>query len=275
MLNQVTDARVRRVSFVDRAATRDPSNPTQPRRMLLWKSEDAPNDPASAPKGGDMPDMTPDEMRAALTKAEEERDTAAKERDAALTKAEEEKRELEKAATGHRTATSEAGPDEDPDEDDLSKADLPEPVKVLLAKRDGEVAELRKRAESAEEIAKAERDQRQEREWIAKAEKELPHIGAPDTVGKRMKRLSETMEKSEFEEFQREQAALNAQLAKADTFGERGHGGPIPPESGGVSSVLAKAEELEKADPSLSPADAFRRAAKDPAVQSQYARERA
>ena len=41
MPNQVTDAKVKRISFVRRAATRDPRDPTQPRRVLLWKSEDA------------------------------------------------------------------------------------------------------------------------------------------------------------------------------------------------------------------------------------------
>jgi hypothetical protein len=41
MPSRVTDARVQRISFVRRAATRDPRDPTQPRRVLLWKSEDA------------------------------------------------------------------------------------------------------------------------------------------------------------------------------------------------------------------------------------------
>jgi hypothetical protein len=41
MLNQVTGTRVRRVSFVRRAATRSHEDPAEPTRVLLWKSEDA------------------------------------------------------------------------------------------------------------------------------------------------------------------------------------------------------------------------------------------
>jgi hypothetical protein len=42
--NQVTDVHVRRVSFVKRASTRDPNNPSEPRRHLLYKAEGAPDD---------------------------------------------------------------------------------------------------------------------------------------------------------------------------------------------------------------------------------------
>lgn len=38
-MHQLTDLIVDRVSFVDRAAVRDPSDPTKPRRLLLTKSE--------------------------------------------------------------------------------------------------------------------------------------------------------------------------------------------------------------------------------------------
>jgi hypothetical protein len=44
MPSEVTGTRVRRVSFVSRAATRDPLNPDEPRRVLLWKAEGSPDD---------------------------------------------------------------------------------------------------------------------------------------------------------------------------------------------------------------------------------------
>jgi hypothetical protein len=279
---------VRRVSFVGRAATRDPKNPTQPRRKLLWKSEDAPNDPALPAKGG--ADMTPEEMQAALTKAEETNATIEKERDDALAKAEaaeKEKAELEKQAGGGKAKPAKGmAPDDenDPDEDELSKADLPEGVKVYLAKRDAEVAELRKeadanreRAESAEEIAKGERETRIEAEFVEMAKSELPHMGAPEVVGARLKKFSETLEKAEFDEYVREQTAINEQLRKGSVEAEYGRSGgrPAAPAAPGLPEAMKKAEELEKADPSMSSAEAMRRAMRDPAIAAQYEKERA
>ena len=277
MRNQVTDARVRRVSFVDRAATRDPKNPTQPRRKLLWKSEDAPNDPALPEEGADM---TPDEMQAALVKAEEATEAAEKDRDDALAKAdaaEKEKAELEKQAGGGKAKPAPKVDDDEDDEDELKKAELPDAVKAFLAKQEGEVAELRKRAESAEEIAKAERDERVKAEFIQKAEKELPHMGAPEVVGARLQKLSETLTKEEFDEFYREQSAINEQLRKGSIEAEYGRSGQraAPPSTPGLPEAMAKAEELQKSDPSMSSAEAFRRAMRDPAVAAQYEKERA
>jgi hypothetical protein len=50
MSNRLRDIKVDRVSFVDKAATRDPRDPTQPRRFLLFKSESgAPSDDGAVP----------------------------------------------------------------------------------------------------------------------------------------------------------------------------------------------------------------------------------
>ncbi len=52
-------------------------------------------------------------------------------------------------------------------------------------------------------------------------------------------------------------------------------GGAAPgDDTDGLPQVLAKAEEWQRADPRMSDAEAFRRAALDPAVQAEYARER-
>jgi hypothetical protein len=280
MPNQVTDARVRRVSFVDRAATRDPMDPMQPRRKLLWKSEDAPTDPALPAKGGYMPDMTPEEMQAALKKAEEDTKAAEKDRDDALAKAEAaeaEKAELEKMAGGGKAKPAPKGDDDEDDDEKLKKAELPEAVRAHLAKADAEMVELRKRAESAEEIAKAERETRETAEFIQKAEKELPHMGDPEVVGKRLKKFSETLEKAEFDEYFREQAAINEQLRKGSIEAEYGRSGgrPAAPSAPGLPEAMQKAEELQKSDPNMSSAEAFRRAMRDPAVAAQYEKERA
>lgn len=274
MPNQVTDARVRRVSFVDRAATRDPKNPTQPRRKLLWKAEDAPNDPA---KGGS--DMTPEETQAALEKAEQERDAAIAERDTHKSDLEKAQEELSKRRIGRKGAkpADGDGPDEedDGDEDDLTKADLTPAVRSILEKRDAQVAELQKRAESAEEIAKAERDERVAKEFISKAEKELPNLGEPEAIGAELKKFSEVLSKDEFDEHLRRQLALNAQMDSSELFKQSGYGGPSPREATGLPDLLQKAEELQKADSSITGAEAFRRAMKDPAVQAAYRRQNA
>jgi hypothetical protein len=42
MPSRLTDIHVRRISFVGKAAVRDPQDPTQPRRLLLLKADDNP-----------------------------------------------------------------------------------------------------------------------------------------------------------------------------------------------------------------------------------------
>lgn len=269
MPNRLTNIRVRQVDFVDRAATRDPQNPHQPRRFLLWKSEES--------KGNSMATATVEELQEKLEKAEKDRDeavAASAKKDEELSKAQEELSKRRIGSKGAKPADGNGPDDEDEeDEDELSKADLPEPVRAALAKAEGQVEELRKRAESAEEIAKAERHAREEREWIAKAEKDLPELGDPETVGKRLHKMQEVLTKEEFDEFQREQSALNEQLSTSDLFKQAGRGGP-PPKSEGLPDILKKADELAASNPSLDPAEAFRRAAKDPEMVKAYARER-
>jgi hypothetical protein len=44
MANRLTDIRVRRVSFVKKASTRDPQDPSKPRRFVLLKAESPPDE---------------------------------------------------------------------------------------------------------------------------------------------------------------------------------------------------------------------------------------
>lgn len=287
----VKDLIVDYVSLVDRGAVRSVADKSQAQRFLLWKRDSAviPTDP----KGSLMSVETIDKaaldpaVREALEKAEEATKDAETARDEALAKAtavEAEKAELVKQAGGGKAKPASEVDSNDEDEDDLKKADLSPEVRALLEKRDAEVAELRKeseenkeRAESAEDIAKSERDERVTREYITKAEKELPQLGAPDVVGARLKKFAETLSKSEFDEFYREQAAVNEQLRKGSVEAEYGRSGERAkaPAAPGLPEAMKKAEELQKSDPSMSSAEAFRQAMRDPAVAAEYQKERA
>jgi hypothetical protein len=51
---RLTEIRATTVSLVDRAAVRDPSNPTEPQRLLLWKSESGPSGQTSYQEEADL-----------------------------------------------------------------------------------------------------------------------------------------------------------------------------------------------------------------------------
>jgi hypothetical protein len=268
------DVRVDFNSYVDRAAVRDPSNPTEPRRHILWKREGT----SSTPEGEHMTDVatpTPEELQASLAKAEQERDEALAKADTA----EKEKAELEKQAGGGKAKPApKMGDDEDEmDDAKMKKAELPEAVRAHLEKADAEMVELRKRAESAEELAKSERETRVEAEFVDLAKSELPHMGDPEVVGKRLKKFSETLEKADYDEYFREQSAINEQLRKGSIEAEYGRSGQrvTSPSGPGLPEAMKKAEELQKSDPNMSSAEAFRKAMRDPAVAAQYEKERA
>jgi hypothetical protein len=100
MPNALTDLVVEYVSLVDRAAARDPADPTQPQTFLLWKSDSSPAGVADPDDDLDDEDEDEDEDEVAKTalavaKALRERDEA---RDAART-AEQVTKALEERAT--------------------------------------------------------------------------------------------------------------------------------------------------------------------------------
>jgi hypothetical protein len=271
MANQLRDVRADFVSFVDRAATRDPQRKSEPRRFLLFKRDGTPDptDLASPPeKGatamGEAP--TAEELQAELTKTEKERDEAKK----ALAKAEVEHKEaLEKAAKSKSKA---ADGEDEPDEDDVAKAELTPAARALLEKAEKSNANLSERVQKAEDIAKAERDQRVTREWIAKAEKEMPDLpGDPAETGPLMKALSEAAPEA-FQKF--EETVLKAaseQIKTGDLLAEKGRSGqPSRSSTDGLASAQRKAEEIRKADSSLSASEAFARAMKDPDIEKAY-----
>lgn len=271
-LNHLSGLDVSFVSLVHRAAVRDPSNPTEPMRFTLTKSEvpivDMTARGATKPEGGHMPQTeTEAELRAALEKAEKDNKR--------LRKAEEDRRVRKAARKAKKAKPTDANPDPDHDGDDdrtpagdtdhdyqpapkggakMSKSDE-------IAKAEESIQKAEERAKAAEKIAKQERDLRVRSEFVKKAEEELPHLGNPDEVGAEMHRLSELLSKDEFESYVTRQRAANEQIAKGDLYRQIGRdGSPDPSTAGDLDKVRKQAAELRKADPGLSEFDAMAKA---------------
>lgn len=128
---------------------------------------------------------------------------------------------------------------------------------ALLAKADPAVAALIKSQkaalEEAEKIAKTERDIRLDREFISKAAA-LPNISTnPDELGGLLRRVTEAVSAEDAAAIEGILKSANEQIAKGLLFNEYGrYGAPYTTDA----SVVAKAEELRKADPSLTPEQA-------------------
>jgi hypothetical protein len=135
----VTGTVFKRATFVKRGAVRDPSNPSEPFRRLLWKSESEEDSQKGAPA------MTVEEQ---LAKAEKERDDERARR-------EETERKLEKAS---RDSDDDDSDDSDDDSDDdekktrkgrkangqFEKSELPVAARQALEKAERDAEELRK-----------------------------------------------------------------------------------------------------------------------------------
>lgn len=211
-----------------------------------------------------------DETAAALQKAETERDEAK----TALEKEQSERAELQKQLDDANAELAKAGndgsiDDDEDDDEDLNKADLPDPVRKRLEKAEADQAAMAERLQKAEEdakraddLAKAERDQRVTREFVAKAEKEFPHLGKADELGPRLKRMSETLAKEDYDAHLTELTAANEQIAKGALFSEFGVGGDGNGGDDAGVELFRKAEEIRKADPSISEWDALEQARK-------------
>lgn len=256
MANRLTDLNVEFVSLVDRAAVRNAENPTEPQRFLVWKADETPNE------GGPVAEI--DEVRDSLEKAERERDEALE----ATQKAEKDQADLNARIAELEKAAS-ASSDDDEDEDDLNKADLSEPVRKRLEKAEADAAAANERIAKAEEMAKSEREIRVTREFVAKADefKALPFKASE--FGPVLKSASEKLTKDEYEELSRVLKAADEQIAKSELFKEAGRSGE-PQSSDAQDALTQKAEEIRKADPSLSEYEVLLRAGADRDVQARY-----
>lgn len=256
MPQRLTQIGARRISFVNRAAVRDPANPSQPRRFVLFKAEDA---PTSTEGVDDVTTIAKDDLdptvREALekaekdaaeavekaTKAEADRDKAQKERDEAMKKAETEETPPVPAA--------------------IDKSELSPEVRAIVEKAENDTKAANERitkaeetAANAEKLAKAEVTRREIAEFVAKAEtgeyRGLP--GSPAEVGAALHALS----KADPEAFATlEKSVLTpgaAQLSASVLLKEQGRGGEGAPPDSAVAKFEAQVVELTKADTSLS-----------------------
>lgn len=261
MPNRLSDLNVEFVSLVDRAAVRDPSNPTEPQKFLLWKAESGAGDTTpTEPQGGPM---NPDELKAALAKAEQERDQAREAAQKAETERDAAKADLEKAQTPTEPAKPEA--------DDLNKADLPDAVRARLEKAEADAAAANERIEKAEKLAKAEREIRVTREFVAKAESYRALVIKADEFGPVLKEAAEKLSKEAYDAIESVLKAADEQIAKGELFKEHGRGGDAQATSGGSDALVAKAAELRKSDSSLTEGQAMERAiAENPELARQH-----
>jgi hypothetical protein len=243
---QLRNLAVEYVSLVDRAAVRDPANPGEPQTFLLWKAESG----ASTNKGDSMADVADVDTAALLKKAE---------------------RKIAKLQRKLADATN-TKPDDDDDDVRLDKSELPQPVRDALEKAEAETEKVRKRAVKAEEVAKAERDLRVEREFVAKAERDYPHVGAAAELGPRLKRMSETLSKEDYEAHLTDLAAANARIETGSLFAELGKSGdPTPAAQDSTAELQRAATALRKQDSNLTAYQAMELALRqDRETQARY-----
>ncbi len=265
---QLTDIVVGRVSLVDSAAVRDASDPTAPQTFLLYKND------SSTPEGGTMPDAPTD-----LEKAQADLAAAQEALEKANANSAEEKAAREKAEKERDDRPMAKKDDPAP----LDKSELPEAARIALEKAEADAAAMSERLEKSEkaateanELAKAERDQRVTREWIAKAETgELRGIqGAPGEVGPLMKRLAEAAP-TDWAEFEKSTLIpMVTQVNQSNLLKEAGVGGEGPPIGSALAKYNEKVQELLKSDHELTPAKAKERVLKsEPQLQAQIAEE--
>ena len=152
------------------------------------------------------------------------------------------------------------------------KSELPAEVKKQLDALFKEREELLKRLERAEEIAKAERDLRLTKEFIAKAEDELPALPIkPEEFGPVLKQLHE-LDEGLYEKVFEVLKSTNELLAKGEFFKEIGSSVEQP--ASAREKLKAKAEELMKANPGMSRAEAYERVIKsEPELYYEYEKE--
>lgn len=270
MPNALTNVQVDFVSLVDRAAVRDPNSPADPRRFLVWKREGD-----STPEGGTM---TEQEMRAAVEKAERETTELRKQLEDQTTL----KADLAKAEKERDDALAKAAGDDKPEPTQLDKSQLAPEVREALEKaeqREQEanerIAKAEKDAKDAADLAKAERDARVTREFIAKAESDYPLVGGnADEFGPILKAASEALPEDVYKALETRLAAAEEQVRAGELLKEQGRGGTAPKDGSAAAEVTRKAEELRKSDSTLRLDQAMDRVLKaDTDLQARYVAE--
>lgn len=148
----------------------------------------------------------------------------------------------------------------------------PDPAITTLQKSLDEVS---KRAEQAEQMVQKLRDEKENREYVEKAGKlgALPGVTADD-FGPLLRKIAGALDEEEFGKLEQALQSANETIRTSGVFGEFGRGG-----SGSTTveaQVTEKAEEIRKADPSLSAQQARAKVwAGHPELLAAYERERA
>ena len=292
MTTLLTDLVVNEVSLVDRAAVRDPDDPSRPITFLVWKRD----------TGGDtMLDETTflaletpapgeDELNEILEKAEVQKDLAnavrmalrllSRYKDqipgdvfaklAALAgygyPSPEEKRMKRKPAQAEDE--EEYGYPEVPK---VRKEELPPDARAVIEKMEQTYEEIRKRAEQLEAELHAEREARLAREYVEKAEA-FRYVAPPQELAPLLRAVDERLEKAEAEKLTAILKTTNERLRQSDLFREIGrqHG-----DGAVLSRVESKAAEIRKREPALTREQAIERALlEEPSLYAEYLAER-
>jgi hypothetical protein len=257
MPNEVTGTRVRRISFVRRAATRRDSAPSEPARVLLWKSEGASDAMPATPYVETATDREARRLSKACDVMHDEIETMRGDgTPTAVIQAH------EKAYGRLHTK--------------LVALHDPAAARLLRGETDNDKSErttemptdLHKRAIGADDgkpghglLTMQEIEDRQERM--------APLLNDLHDDIRRMHRTPETPPHV-LERHERAHRALGTEYQALDQ--QRGLHEAAVAQSvrGGEPSVLAKADQLRKSDHTLSAAEAFRQAMRDPQVLDEY-----
>ena len=130
------------------------------------------------------------------------------------------------------------------------------------------------RAVAAEQIAKAERDFRLEREYISKSQT-LTHLPVSfEDFGKVLKNASEVLEEADFDAIWQVLTAANAGISKSGLFGEVGKSSAQADVNSPMSAIERAAASLRKDNPSLTAEQAISKAVSaDAELYNEYIRE--
>ena len=159
--------------------------------------------------------------------------------------------------------------------DEQKGEDIPEPIRKSIELLGDRLEKAEKRAEEAETETKKMRDEQRAREFLAKAAEyeHLPGV-VPAEFAPILSKIAKALKNEEWEKLAEILKAADKAIEDGDLFREIGRG--ESPDAGGSNLVKlnAKAEELRKADPTLTKEQAFTKALKqNPELYAAHAEE--
>lgn len=248
---------ITRVDLVDKGANQDGEEGSH---VVLFKRAPEPTNHTSE-EGGmkNLSEMTQEELVAhAEAQAQQitELTEAGEVQKSEATTAAQRIETLEAQVAELRAAAEGAGEGEQQKEEDLPPA-----VQKHLDDARTRVEAAEKRAQEAEEVAKAERTERRRRDFVAKATELKALPGTPEENGELLLKAADAMEAVDF-------AKLEARLQEANELIEKGvlsTTGVSDPEGGikdddAYKALSKKADEIQAANPHLTFEQAFEKA---------------